>query len=237
MSKVGLTLYGAAVSSAARNDIKDYFINCLEETIELNKSSTDLLLSKGLFVRAPSIPYLEEVEFVKKQGFMLDVFGEKRPLVASEIDNLFNNLQRNSLGVATLQGFSQVSQNKEVKQFFLKGLEIGNKHLKLFRGKLEESKLPAPMSWDAEVTTSTSHTFSDRLMMYFTSGLIAMSVGYYGTGASQSPRGDIPSMYNRLSLEIQLYAEDGANIMIINGWLEQPPMAADRDELIRGESK
>nr|WP_269671168.1 DUF3231 family protein [Metabacillus litoralis] len=93
------------------------------------------------------------------------------------------------------------------------------------------------MSWDAEVTTSTSHTFSDRLMMYFTSGLIAMSVGYYGTGASQSPRGDIPSMYNRLSLEIQLYAEDGANIMIINGWLEQPPMAADRDELIRGESK
>ncbi|UHA62712.1 DUF3231 family protein [Metabacillus litoralis] len=73
--------------------------------------------------------------------------------------------------------------------------------------------------------------------MYFTSGLIAMSVGYYGTGASQSPRGDIPSMYNRLSLEIQLYAEDGANIMIINGWLEQPPMAADRDELIRGESK
>ena len=105
MSKVGLTLYGAAVSSAARNDIKDYFINCLEETIELNKSSTDLLLSKGLFVIAPSIPYLEEVEFVKKQGFMLDVFGEKRPLVASEIDNLFNNLQRNSLGVATLQGF------------------------------------------------------------------------------------------------------------------------------------
>ena len=135
------------------------------------------------------------------------------------------------------KAFSQVSQNKEVKQFFLKGLEIGNKHLKLFRGKLEESKLPAPMSWDAEVTTSTSHTFSDRLMMYFTSGLIAMSVGYYGTGASQSPRGDIPSMYNRLSLEIQLYAEDGANIMIKNGWLEQPPMAADRDELIRGESK
>ncbi|MFE8700808.1 DUF3231 family protein [Cytobacillus sp. FJAT-54145] len=233
MSKVGLTLYGAAVSSSARSDIKAYFINCLEETIELNKRSTDLLLSKGLFIRAPSIPYIEEVEVVKKQWFMLDVFGEKRPLIASEVDNLFNNLQRNALGVATLTGFSQVAENKDVKQFFLKGIEIGNKHLKLFRGKLEESKLPAPMTWDSEVTNSTTHTFSERLMMYFTSGLIAMSVGYYGTGASQSPRGDIPSMYNRLSLEIQMYAEDGANIMIKNGWMEQPPIAADRDELIR----
>ncbi|MCM2535776.1 DUF3231 family protein [Neobacillus pocheonensis] len=28
------------------------------------------------------------------------------------------------------------------------------------------------------------------------------------------------------------FAEDGANIMIENGWLEEPPMAVDRDELI-----
>jgi hypothetical protein len=164
---------------------------------------------------------------------MLDVFGEKRPLVASEIDNLFNNLQRNSIGVASLIGFSQVAKVKEVKQFFLKGIEIGNKHIKLFRSKLEESNLPAPMSWDAEVTNSTDTVFSDKLMMFLTSGLISMSIGYYGTAVSQSPRGDLTSMYNRLSMEIQLYAEDGANIMINRDWLEQPPIAADRDELIR----
>lgn len=68
MFKVGLTLYGAAVSSSARNDIKAYFINFLEETIELNKRSTDLLLSKGLFIRAPSIPYIEEVEISAYQS-------------------------------------------------------------------------------------------------------------------------------------------------------------------------
>ncbi|MED4205389.1 DUF3231 family protein [Neobacillus mesonae] len=233
MSKVGLTLYGSAVAASVRNDIKTYYMNCLTETMELYKRSTELLLSKGLFIRSPSLPNLEKVEYVKKQWFMLDVFGEKRPLVAAEVDNLFANMQRNALGVAVLIGFSQVAQDKDVKQFFLKGLEIGNKHIKLFRGKLEESKLPAPMGWDSEITNSTTQTFSDKLMMFITSGLISMSVGYYGTAVSLSPRGDLTSMYNRLSLEVQLYSEDGANILIKNGWMEQPPMASDRDELIR----
>lgn len=233
MSKVGLTSYAGSVAASVREDIKDYYMECLSETMQLYKKSIDLLLSKGLFVRPPSLPNLEKVEFVKKQWFMLDVVGEKRPLTAAEVANLFSNLQRNALGVATLTGFSQVAQNKDVKQFFLKGLEIGNKHIKLFRSKLEESKLPAPMGWDSEITNSTAHTFSDKLMMFFTSGLINLSVGYYGTAVSQSPRGDLSTMYNRLSLEVQLYAEDGANIMIKKGWLEQPPMATDRDELIR----
>jgi hypothetical protein len=233
MSKIGLTSYAGSVSASVRNDIRDYYMECLTETMQLYKKSTDLLLSKGLFIRSPSLPNLEKVEFVKKQWFMLDVFGERRPLTASEVENLFANLQRNALGVSTLTGFSQVAQNKNVKQFFLKGLEIGNKHIKLFRSKLEESKLPAPMGWDSEITSSTEFTFSDKLMMFFTSGLINLSIGYYGTAISQSPRADISAMYNRLSLEIQLYAEDGANIMIKNEWMEQPPMALDRDELVR----
>jgi hypothetical protein len=233
MSKVGLTTYSGSVGTSVRSDIKSYYMDCLTETMQLYDKSTELLLSKGLFIRSPSLPNLEEVQFVKKQWFMLDVFGERRPLVAAEVENLFANLQRNALGVAALTGFSQVAKDKDVKQFFLKGLEIGNKHIKLFRGKLEESKLPAPMGWDSEITNSTSHTFSDKLMMFFTSGLISLSVGYYGTAVSQSPRGDICAMYNRLSMEVQMYSEDGANIMIKNGWLEQPPMAFDRDELIR----
>ncbi|MEH7383810.1 DUF3231 family protein [Bacillus sp. JJ1521] len=237
MAKIGLTSYAGSVAASVRDDIRTYYSECLTETMQLYKNSTDLLLSKGLLVRPPSLPNLEKVEFVKKQWFILDVVGEKRPLTAAEVANLFGNLQRNALGVAVLTGFSQVAQNKDVKQFFLKGLEIGNKHIKLFRSKLEESKLPAPMGWDSEITNSTTHTFSDKLMMFLTSGLISLSVGYYGTAVSQSPRGDITVMYNRLSLEVQMYSEDGANIMIKNGWLEQPPMASDRDKLIRKKNQ
>jgi hypothetical protein len=34
-----------------------------------------------------------------------------------------------------------------------------------------------------------------------------------------------------LSAEIAKYAEDGAKIMISNGWLEKPPLSEDRDKL------
>lgn len=233
MAMVGLTTYAGSVSATARKDLRSYYMDCLTEVMELYDRSTELLLSKGLFIRCPNIPNIEKIEFIKKQGFMLDVFGEKRPLVAAEVSNLFSNIQRNALGVATLTGFSQVATSKEVKEYFLQGIGIAKKHTKLFGGKLGESKLPVPMGWDSEVTNSTANTFSDKLMMYFTSGLIGLSIGYYGTATSQSLRGDLISMYNRLSLEIQLYSEDGANIMIKNGWLEQPPMAADRDELAK----
>lgn len=231
MSKIGLTTYAASVSAAVREDITDFYMECLAETSQLYKKSKELLLSKGLYIRSPYLPNLKKVEFVKKQGFILDVFNEKRPLVASEIANMYANIQRNALGAATITGFSQVTQSKEVNRFLIRGLEIAKKHIKLFASKFEESNLSVPMTWASEITDSTAFTFSDKLMMFYTSGMIGLSIGFYGTSVSQSPRADLGVLYNRLSLEIQLYSEDGSNIMIKNGWLEQPPMASDREQL------
>ncbi|MGJ9385556.1 DUF3231 family protein [Salipaludibacillus sp. CF4.18] len=233
MAMIGLNTYAAGLSASVRVDITDHYMECLSETMQLYKMSKDLLLSKGLYIRSPYLQNLTQVEFVEKQGLLWDIFGEKRPLLASEIANLHANIQRNALGAATLTGFSQVAQEKQVTQFFIRGIEMAKKHIKLFGGKLEESNLPVSTNLATEVTNSTSFTFSDKLMMFYTSGLIAISVGYYGTGISLSPRVDIGVMYNRLSFEIQLFAEDGANIMIENKWLEQPPMASDRDELAK----
>ncbi|WP_112181362.1 DUF3231 family protein [Paraliobacillus zengyii] len=233
MAMIGLTNYAASLSASVRTDITDYYMECLSEITKLYKMSKDLLLSKGLYIRSPYLPNIEKVDFVKKQGFLWDILTDKRPLLASEVANLFTNLQRNALGSSTLTGFSQVAQEKDVKQFFIRGTEIAKKHSKLFGTKLEESNLPISISWATEVTNSTTHTFSDKIMMFYTTALISLSVGFYGTSLAQSPRVDIGVMYNRLSLEIQLYSEDGANIMIKNRWLEQPPMASDRDELAK----
>jgi hypothetical protein len=230
MTKIGLTNYSASVAAAVRSDITDYYMECLSETTQLYKVSKNLLLEKGLYVRSPHLP-MDKVEFVNKQAFLFDVIGEKRPLIVAEVGNLYANVERNIVGVATLIGFSQVARDKEVIQFLLRGIDIGKKHIKLFGKKLEECNLPVPASLSAEVTTSTSYTFSDKLMMFFTTGLIGLSIGYYGTGVAQSPRMDLGVMYNRLSLEIQLYSEDGSNIMINNKWMEQPPIATDRGEL------
>ncbi|WP_255695133.1 DUF3231 family protein [Virgibacillus salidurans] len=163
------------------------------------------------------------------------MLGKKRPLIGTEVAVLFDNIQRNAFGTAVLTGFSQVAQSKEVTKFILRCIEVGKKHITLFSDKLKESDLPVPMTWDTDVTTSTTYTFSDKLMMYYTSSLITLSVGYYGTGIAQSPRMDLGAMYNRLSLEIQKLSEDGANIMIENKWLEKPPMATNRKDLAKGQ--
>jgi hypothetical protein len=38
-------------------------------------------------------------------------------------------------------------------------------------------------------------------------------------------------MYMRSLAEMLAYVEDGANILIDNGWMEEPPKAADRADL------
>ncbi|MEK3887498.1 DUF3231 family protein [Bacillus sp. FSL K6-3431] len=39
---------------------------------------------------------------------------------------------------------------------------------------------------------------------------------------------DLGLVYTRLMAKIAKYAEEGANIMIDNGWMEEPPKAANR---------
>jgi hypothetical protein len=48
-----------------------------------------------------------------------------------------------------------------------------------------------------------------------------------------SPRADIVAIYVRQTAEIGLYAEEGAKLMIERGWMEKPPQAIDREQLVQ----
>lgn len=231
--KVVLQGYAISLSSAIREDVYSYFNECIREVTGLLRMVNDTLLSKGLFIRPPYLQKPESYDFVKSQSFLTGYFGERRPLAGTEIASLFANFERNALGVATLTGFSQVANNKDVRKFFVRGKEIAQKHCEVFSSILHEDDIPSPTSWGAEVTDSTTYTFSDKLLMFYTTSLIALSVGYYGASMSMSPRRDLGVQYSRLTAEILKYAEDGANIMIKHGWMEEPPRALDRDELAK----
>lgn len=58
-----------------------------------------------------------------------------------------------------------------------------------------------------------------------------MRLRTYGNALAFSPRHDIAANYARLAAEVGNYSEDGANILIDMGWMEQPPQAADRERL------
>lgn len=114
-----------------------------------------------------------------------------------------------------------------------KGKEISRKHLELFASILTQDDPPAPMEWDLEVTDSTMSPFSDKLMMFHTNALIASGISNYATSSAASLRMDLATTYVRLTAEIAQYAQDGATILIENGWLEEPPQNVDRKELAK----
>ena len=60
-------------------------------------------------------------------------------------------------------------------------------------------------------------------------------MSFYGTSLSRSPRTDLGVDYGRLMIEVGQYASDGAKLMIENGWLEQPLLASDRDDLVNNQ--
>jgi hypothetical protein len=214
-----------------------FYTECSYSSAELLNRVTTLLQEKGLYIRPPYIPTPIQVDFVHKQNFLTGWFGDRRPLNTIEIMNLFFNLQRNAIGNSLLMGFAQVAKKKEIQNYFKKGMDIATKHVEIFGSLLREDELPAPQTWDTEATNSTVAPFSDKLMIFHALSMNSAGIGYYGASMGTSQRRDVATMYSRIMLETAQYAEDGANLMIDNGWLEQPPTAADRDALMSGKKK
>ncbi len=73
--------------------------------------------------------------------------------------------------------------------------------------------------------------------MFHMALLTSAGLGNYSTAAASSQRNDLMLNYERLSLEIALYAKDGADIMIQNVWLEQPPGTLDKEQLTKTKNQ
>ncbi|MFP7176953.1 DUF3231 family protein, partial [Priestia filamentosa] len=100
MAKIGLLGYGGFISMSAREDMRAYYRVGLNETSELYERSSTVALSKGLFVRAPYIPYPTQTDYVDTQKYLggTSIFNKQRPLNAVEISHLFMNIQTNIMG-------------------------------------------------------------------------------------------------------------------------------------------
>ena len=232
MGRLDLAGCSMMLSFSARDDVAAFYTEYFMESNALMNKARKLALKKGFFIRPPSIPKPGQVDFVKKQSFLAGWF-DRRPRLGAEIANLVYDAERNALGEALITGFSQVAESKEGRQFMLRGREISSKHFEVFTSVLQEEQLSSAKNMTSEVTNSTVSPFSDKLMMFHIAGLIASGIGQYGISMSVSPRRDLGVLYTRLIAEIVKYSEDGANIMINNGWMEEPPKAADRDELAK----
>jgi hypothetical protein len=235
MALVGLTSYAGALGTSVRPDQRKYFAACNTETTELYNKILDVMLQKGVFSRPPHLNPPTELDIVHKQSYLAGWFGKQRPLNAIEMSGIYFNMAKLVVKVVLEIGFAQVAQSKEVRKFFKRGATLCEDQFEVLNTFLADDSLPAPRKWQAEVTNTTVPPFSDKLMLFHVVTLISASSSFYGAGLSVVQRRDLGVQYAKLIAEMGLCAEDGVNLLIEKGWMEQPPTASDRDALMNKE--
>lgn len=237
MTKVGMLAYSGFVSMSYREDIRNYFSNSLKETIDLYNQSLKIALLKGINARHPYIEVPKETDYVDSKKYFsgLNPLSNDRPLNAVEISHLYLNTTTNSVGMKLCLAFAQSSPTKDVQDFMLRGNKISKKHIQIFADTLLKDNIEPPHLPDAAVSNSTTQVFSDKLMMFHMSLITSSGIGNYATAASASQRSDLMLNYERLSLEVARLAKSGADIMIKNNWLEQPPGTKNREKLAKNK--
>ncbi|MFD2922972.1 DUF3231 family protein [Halobacillus naozhouensis] len=233
MTLHGLTGYAAATGTSVRADQRSYFIQCNEEAMKLYDKIVEVMVQKGIFSRPPNLNAPSHIEFVNNQNYLNGWVGKQRPLNAIEIDGLFFNAQKLMVKIVLEVGFSQVTSSKELRKFFQRGEKLCQQQVEILDSILSKENLPAPRKWESEITNSTTAPFSNKLMLFHVVSLVSTAAGFYGAALSVVQRRDLAVQYARLIGQIGLYAEDGCNLLIKNGWLEQPPLTDDRENLAR----
>jgi len=231
MLRLGLPLGSTNLSHSVRTDIRDFYTESLMSTTRLYNRLSEIMLEKGIYIRPPIINTFNEADVIEKQNFLRGFLGERRPLLAQEIDQLFFGIRTNEIGGALLTGFQQVARSEQVRAYMARGAEIARKHVNIFSSTLQKEKIPIPMHSGELVTDSTISPFSDKLMMQHVVILGSIGMGNYVTSMASSLRHDLSVNYARLMGEAANYGEDGINIMIENGWFEEPLRTIDRREL------
>ena len=232
MSRVGMHNYTLILNQIARSDIRAFFSKRIVEYVDLYNNSTDLKLSKGIVIRAPRVEVNKEVQYVKSQSFITDWFGEKRPLLTDEITHIFSNIFSNYVGRAITTAFGQVSKDKKVSNYFFEGKTIATERISELTSILTDEGIPIPSTSDSFVTGSTIAPFSQKLMINHLAVLSSSGISSLGMSIADTLRSDLEAMYIKYLLAIMKYGKKGANLMIDNAWLQQPPQAVKHENLV-----
>jgi hypothetical protein len=227
-AKAGLSIYAAAVPIVMREDIREFFVYCNECTTIFLGQINNVLFEKKLIAKPPIIPTPEGTDYIRKQSYLNGFVGDVRTLHALEITHLYDNIENNVTSKALLLGFYQVVKDEKIKALFKRGLDMTEKSVKQYMEKLHIENLPSPSFIDHLVTTSTYPPFSDKIMLFHKVDMFSMKIRSFGNSLAVNGRRDISALYGRTLINIGLFVDDGANILIDKGWMESPPKAYER---------
>ena len=232
--QVIMPYYADVLGKVSRIDIYNFFAECLYSETELHNKALSLMHSKGLNDRPPKMEYPQNVEFVSHQPSLINtLLGEKRPLNTLEIGEIFGCIERNAIGLILLMGLIQVTKDKEIKDFLLKGKKLAEKQIDTLNKLIKENDNFIGFPVAMEVTNSTISPFSERLILFFISSSNQVAVSTLGYALSVTMRKDLIAQWTLLIADILTYGGDGLKILIERGWMEKPPQPIDRNEFYK----
>jgi hypothetical protein len=231
MSLHGLLGHATSLAISVRKDLRDFYDSCDNDAKKMYHQTIELLLEKGNFQRDPLFYPAQNPEYISSQDFIDGFFGKGRKLAATEIISISLNLKKSIMAKTLSIAFSQVAQTKEVRKFLTDSEKTADQQIKTFSKIMQADNLPVPKSWETEVTTSTDSPFSDKLMLYHIGFLFQAAQNYHGTGLASAMRTDLVTAYEGTILKNLMVTKKWFDLMVQNKWMEQPPLAPNRNEI------
>ncbi|HWO95750.1 MAG TPA: DUF3231 family protein [Bacillus sp. (in: firmicutes)] len=111
---------------------------------------------------------------------------------------------------------------EKMRELFIRGIDITDKTAERFRDKLHQENLPSPSQIDHLVTTSTFSPFSDKIMLFHKADMFFTKIRSFGNSLAVNARRDSGLIYLKALADVSLFVDDGTNILIENGWMEEP---------------
>ncbi|MDQ1144030.1 hypothetical protein QE429_000857 [Bacillus sp. SORGH_AS 510] len=236
LKELSMGMYTINMNMSYRRDVMKIYSGLTRVTQRIYELSTLYLLEKGVLSLPPKVTMPKANEFVENKSYFsgLNFFNEKRVLNTVELGILHHGIETNNVGMQLITGFAQCAQDKEVKEYFIKGKELAKKQIKIFEGILLENDIQFSSTSGSTVTRSQVAPFSDKLMMLciFFLNTFGMIGNTFGTMFTM--RNDIIVKNGLIGKDVYFFARDGIKLMIKNGWLEEPPPMEDRETLIKG---
>lgn len=232
MAKVGMADYSLTYYHSARQDVRKFYLDTLIEIDNFYFNLAGLMLSKGVFPRAPIVEITKHADLIDRKNFFAGLFTHPRSLLLKEISNVYENMLTCIIGRTLTMGFAQVAGPKEIKRYFVKGKDMLSEHIEFLSGLLKNEDIPVTSTTDMFLTDSIQAPYSDKLMLYHISMLNVSHFRNFTDSVATSLRSDITAGFSRLSLEVSKYAVEGVNLLIDNGWMEQPPQLVGHKELV-----
>jgi hypothetical protein len=233
MTLHGLLGHSTSLGVSVREDLRYFYDACDNDGKKMYHQTIELLLEKGNFQRDPLFYPSNSPEFISSNDFTDGLFGIGRRLAATEIISISFNLKKSIMAKTLAIAFSQVAQTKEVRKFLEDTVKTSDGQIKSFSKIMQADNLPAPKSWETEVTISTDSPFSDKLMLYHIGFLYQAAQAYHGAGLASAMRTDLVTTYEGIILKNLMVTKKWFNIMVQNKWLEQPPLAPNRKEIAK----